>query len=457
MEQFQFEHDEPIFLTLHYTETKKKIAQFITEYNDKLEKEWMESPEKFLENHGGRTFNQMRFKSCHEASTLAVLDMYGTYLKRNRSLRLINAKGFRLNNASLGTKLNKRCSKVTAWRHISKALEIGIFQNKVFHGSNSSFEISFNPQLLVAEYNEQYCSLVVDYWCLIFKTERMPVNIHKRIGTLVPQFQDFPEGYMLSSCNDTVSRTLLDHNNNMAEGIGTSSDYFLVYEPDQGVGYSDGKTSQEGFPCEILNDHQSEGLAPPNVPNDDLTHSERSSLNNYVKFAWGFASSTIYRERYVSENELKQIYGFLSLYFAPSVKKNNGLAIRYHNFGERMMLAMKWQGRNPEYRFMNPVTYFDPSTEKGFRATKNWLRKTAQKRVKSHEYNSNNKLLADLCRRYSLNPNPDNYRTATQTLSKKKSPILLEIFNEFVVNGEKVNPELFKRSYLAMENENDCV
>ena len=455
MEQFNFEFDRPIHLTIQYTETKKQIAAFISNYNRNLAKEWMEDPKKFLENHHNKTLNQCKFKACHETSVYAILDMYGTYLKRNRATGITGGV-FKLNNAALGTKMNKRCSKVTAWRHISKAIEIGILQDKVFHGSKASFDIALNPQLLVSEYNQEYCELLVDYWCLLFKTEQIPVHIYKDLFSQKPLFTDFPAGFMVSSCNDTVANKLILINNNMVGGISASRDYISVYEPEQGGVESSGKMAANEFPSANLNDQGLVGLAPSNELQNDLTSDERTDLNHFTKLAWTFAYSTIFSEKFVSENDLRQVYGFIMLFFLPSAKKKNGLSTRYNNFCERIILAMKWKNKHPEYRFMNPTAYFNPLTEKGFAATKQWLLKTEKKREKSKDYYSNNKLLLDLCRNYVANPNAETYRIATQKLGKlkEKSKELLVIFNEFVVNAEKITPELFERSYAAMENEN---
>lgn len=452
MEKIKIEpqqYNKPIFMLIHYQETKTRISDHITKFNNDLEAEWSADREAFLAKYKNRSVKQMKIKACHRNTIFHIVEMYGSFLHRNKRLNMFGAT-FKLNNQSIATKCKGLVSKTTAWRHVTKALEAGIFTNKLWHGSNSSYDIEWNTELLSAEYSEEYCLLLVEYYEKLFKTDRIERQTYLKLVRSKPTFSAFPKGCMVSSCNDTVTRTILEHNNNMISGLG-EAEYVFIREPEQGcVEEAPRISSEEAMAAAALNVQIPEQVPAAAASGSSLTDDERKLVVHFSKMGWGLARSTIFKDRYVSEGDLQRIYNSLVLFFLHGVAYRNGLSTLYNNFCERIILAKKFQERHPEYRFMNPATYFDPNTEKGFRATKKWLEDVKLQRKKQKDYNDHNKLLASMCRKFVDDPGIVSYQQAVQTLSKLRNKAVLDIFNEFVVNAEEISPELFDKNIKAM-------
>ena len=104
------------------------------------------------------TFNESAENKKDKLRTGAVMTakelirIYGiSLLKANGSHEVIaeNLPTLQTNNKQL-SKLVK-CSSRTIQRHILKLQSAGIIINKIFHGSNSNFEVLINPKILLVK------------------------------------------------------------------------------------------------------------------------------------------------------------------------------------------------------------------------------------------------------------------------------------------------------------------
>lgn len=196
---------KPIYLTLHFRETLKTIAAFISAYNKQL----------LADNPTG--YRALRIKSPVEQTIGVLLKAYSKFLHTNAQQGLTNPV-FKINRKAIATMLHNRRSESTIWRHIKAATRAGVLDKNmyVFHGSNSSFELGFNSSLLVACQSEEYTNLLTNIYKSNVNNPPIPVNISVDMRASRPSFTDAFNGCMLSFCYHIVPvKTLQEQNINM--------------------------------------------------------------------------------------------------------------------------------------------------------------------------------------------------------------------------------------------------
>ena len=121
-------------IVIHYPTAYKALDCFIDTYNDAAEK----------------STDRLRTGAVMTAKEL--IRIYGISLLKANGYQEVdpdNLPTLQTNNRQL-SKLVK-CSSRTIQRHILKLRSAGIVTNKIFHGSNSNFEVLINPKILLVK------------------------------------------------------------------------------------------------------------------------------------------------------------------------------------------------------------------------------------------------------------------------------------------------------------------
>ena len=500
---------EPIFLEVHHKDTRDQIKKHIADFNTELKNEWDKDKEVFIEKYHSMFYNQQMLdlymslgaeafkkkypehydkarrkttlKSCkikYQTATIVfkILDAFSVSLKRNKSAGITDSV-FRTSNGYLSDAL---CvSKTTVWRHIRKATYCNIFDQNgyVWHGSNSSYQLQFNPEVLVSNYNSSYTDLSLKAYQAIVNNLEIPVEKRVEIVASRPRFSDAPNGCMISFCNHIVScNNLQEHNINMNNAnfvdninkidvLDKSASADLVQNVIESSHFSINKTTEateKGFFNEIkplpsslqATSRQEQRLRPG--PLEKVDQSEEILMREfYVNNAIRLVLATIYQERSVKEHDILLAKKYLRNYFNPTHDK-----IPNWQLNRDLQLSVFESYKSIRRKgFIPPplYSYFDPYQKGGFYWTLKHVQDTVIPYMERKEDSAKSiSELMKLIRIYRKNSSYDNYRNATQILGKKKNKIYLEYFNLAVVSpdtytNEVIREFMFNTQILAKE------
>ncbi|HEY0029165.1 MAG TPA: hypothetical protein VGC65_00290 [Bacteroidia bacterium] len=453
-----------IYLKIDYKDTKKLMGQQIIKYNTNLESEFLKDPEAFRTKYAltpsEKTFRSRTIKSGTQDVAFAILDMYAKFLLNNEKKGLKNPV-FKVNRKGVCTKLNGLLSKTSVWRHIGRATDAGIFDKTgyVYHGQNSSFELKFNPAILVACHNEMYFEMAVKNCQQLVNNIELSVEKLEELQHTRPPFSQTFNGYMLPNWNDTVSgKPSLDRNINMdkaflvenlplslqdstkkdfpeTDASVSSLDRSLEHENIKGVGKNTfplpasksdrAKTLEQKFRA------KNSEIVPQNVDNDLLFVNIKSALSLIL--------SVLYKGIHIPEVHLSLAKEFLSGYFNPRSKD-----LKMSELYENLMLVVFEAHKAKTRRGFTPAPiwrWLDPNFSAGFYNSLKHVEKVVKPYMRTNEDHSKSvKELINIFKIHKKNPDDyENYRKASQLLGKKKNKAYLEFYNTCVEDPMQLN------------------
>lgn len=292
----------------------------------------------FVDNYNKTKELSQRLRQNTIATAQDLIKLYAMALRRsenkNKLLGISSTEYPPLftNNIQLSQRL--KISGRTIQRHISKLIETGFITKKIFHGTNSQYELHFNQEIL---------SPCKTGYSVIFPEEE--------VGATEP---------IASTCPDTVScttgtRIIINTNVNKCEKpFSTGDKGYTGYNFDLWSG------STDPFSCP-----PQEGLQE---------HVLAGGAQRYINLLWDYASKTIYKSRSFTTLDVQQVKRYLQPYFH-NVKEES-LDKVYCTYIERINLVEKYVDKDPLNRFVpSPHHYFNIQNHKGFRGTKSWLEK----------------------------------------------------------------------------------
>lgn len=455
----------PIYLQIHYTLTKQAIAAHIHKYNQDIEKEFAENPDAFREKYclsKKSTYKSVIVKASVEATVLSILDMYAKFLQRNENTQSTEPV-FKITNKAVVTKRNGLLCKKTAHLHIKRATDAGIFdKNKyVFHGTNSGFEISFNPCVLAACMNPVFTEMIVENY--INSVDKPLITDEKLtlLSAIRPLFSDSNNGYIVTNCNYIiVPEPLQEPNINMDEAVivennllpqifstnnqifngavaptGTIQEQGSIHKPFDLNAIAlnflqrDTKKQEQKFrPSE-------REKATPTIDIDLLLY--------YISYSLKLILNVLYKDRTISDADLALASKDLNQYFRRE-KAGKSMAQLSDDLWLAVMEAHKSQRRNgftpaPLHKYLD--VYF-----------KGGLLSTTLEHVEKNvkPYIEKNKDITQSIEAanqwYQLfvksGNNTEVYRKATQNLNKKKNKTYLDFFNEAVIEHKNFNKQI---------------
>ena len=451
-----------IYLEVDINQTEKRIKQYAKTYNQELH-----HPE-FLEEQYQRHITQkvqvqksvksLSIKSTHITTAIAITKAYYKNLKNIEKGKFTQCESFRLNNKALATLTGM--SDRSARRHVNKLLATGFLQEKVFRGTNTSFEIKIHPEFLVARPNEQLTEILLNQHAERYPG--MPINpvTFKHYTSLRPSFSDIPSGILRSVCPVIEINPETFNNNILAKGIvdnsgrekGKRPQKLTVInnafnnpevsgKPEAGPEQADRRYLEEEkqpFQQKILREK------PKNFPAALFT-----TIFFYTDLAWNFARSLLYDNREFQPEQEQAAKSFIAGILIEYAKNNDPrkLAQCYNEFIVTSQIVKDYTNRKIEWQLARPEYFFDPKFKGGFhRAFKEWLPRHKEKQKKKKDWNSNKKLVATLFRYYSSNPNHHRYMQCINRLGRLKNKKFLDTFNACVLDKEKFNHQFLNQT-----------
>lgn len=393
-------------IVIHYPTAYKALDCFIDAFNEAIE----------------QTTGKLRTGAVMTAKEL--IRIYGISLLKTNSYQEIdpnNLPTLQTNNRQLA-KLVK-CSSRTIQRHIIKLQSAGIITSKIFHGSNSNFELLINPKILLVK-------------------EKLPVeNLKKQFKEL---FSHSPQNALKSdfskiqktNCPDTYSCNTSNINNNIIIGVYNShkrSSLPLTNNIDTGyrTGNETGDTGEiaQVFPEKqkkitekIFTEKKFEEAGEIASRADKSGHEKvapdparDNSLTLYVSLFWMMARNLLYKEADLTERQVAIAKILIRKLYEPASTAN--LSNVHQQYIERISLVVKYIKKDPAHRFVPlPYIYFSTNNPKGFIGTKEWYRADL---IRKQEV-ERELVLKRVIRRYQNNERKD--------IAKKKPP--LQLFRE---------------------------
>jgi hypothetical protein len=342
-------------------------------------------------------------------------------------------------------------NKSTSYRHLQKLLKVGIIKKKVFHGTNSGYEIHFNTNLLVAEQNSSFNELLISNAKRIVKNLDFDSEI--KIKQIKPPLNIFKEFYVsvdiIADCNHIVTRTILEHNINVVF-VNSVNNYPLVdinlleHQKSKGSDHS-------GVPSDMVaKPVLSEDLAPGAETVGNSVHNPLLSLKTlkaYVDNFYDIASNALWKEKKYEEQEHHTAKKYIELYITKGAQSvTTGMLFhRKVNFIARIQLTKNYIDRSPGRFVVNPALYFNPEFPYGFVGTKNWLEKLNAKKAAGEAYSRQSKILVEAWTAYHKNPKTSTYEKYRQKIGKMKEPVLLKLFNQGILSPEMNTHEGMKK------------
>lgn len=441
-----------VHIKLHKFRTRTKVLEFVENYNNSLPPT----------ASGRRPLGKM-LRQQHVHLIEHLVELYYLEIKKARYHGQAPELGdtlpsFRTNNAQLAYRLN--CSERTI-RGLRKRLKAaGVIEAEHWHGTNSSYEIWLNPDLLHMTTPE------TDHLNIASQFARpacsRPEFLQKKpAGLLSAQMKTLP--HTVSSKPLLVTTSL-----NKLSGADSQPavENQAVTPPDgvekpQKAGENAGKPvdnqqmsndglHKTGYRTGMRNSGNNAppvAAAPPQKAPETLAEvlaglPERQALNldRITQTLYRTAVTTLYRDWWIADAEAERTRARLAEYlrYAPVEKWKAGAT----EVMERMALVRKWIERNhgDGYRMNLPSRYFDVrnETKAAFVRTKKWFKdhKAAQREI------HNRVLLTKAVREYlaSLEPGADvgpaeTYRRISQRLNKRDRS-LLELFHQQIDQHE---------------------
>ncbi|MGE0566419.1 MAG: hypothetical protein AB7O73_00605 [Bacteroidia bacterium] len=374
-----------------------------------------------------------------------IIRIYGISLLKANGCKEIdkeNLPSLQTNNQQLA-KLVK-CSSRTIQRHILKLQAAGIIINKIFHGSNSNYELLINPKVLLVK-------------------EKLPVeNLKKRLREILSQSsQNSVKSSFLktekTNCPDTYTGNTGNKINNIIIAVDnpekkrSSLSLTDSVVPGNNPGNSSGDTGEiaQGFSekqkkirekklkdaGEIASraDQSDDRNIPPDPARDN-------SLNLYVSLLWMMARNLLYKNVDLTDRQVLIAKKLIQKLYDPVLTHN--LSKVHQHYVERISLVVKFIRKNPEKRFVPlPYLYFDTNNPNGFVGTKKW-HEADQKRKREVECEL---IVSRLIRKYQNNekkepamkrPTLQLFRECENTIGKFNDAALLQRFHAAVLKHE---------------------
>ncbi len=423
-----------VHIRLHKYKSRSKILDFVDSYNNSLP----------LTTTGRKAYGQfLRQQHVHLIEHL--LELYYLELKRSR----VHGQGpefgerlpsFRTNNIQLAQRLN--CCERTIRGLRARLKEAKVIEAECWHGSNSSYEIWLNPDLLYMSAAETQSENAAEFFArpdgrpasrslqtLPHTVTSLPVldtnPLNKLSGapfTPTTDNQSVTDKQAVENSDSVVdnAEAPVENPHGAADGI-----------PETGYRTSIRKT-KDTSPPELR-------AAPPQNSPDTLAevtagleHSEQLQLERLVQRMWATARNLLYADWWLADSEVERARARLAEYlrYAPPRNWKAGAS----EVMERIALVRKWIDRHypdGDYRMNLPANYFDVrnSTRAGFIRTKQWFREHKASQRAIHDAVQVTKAVKEYLR--SLESGApygpaEAYRRISQRLNKRDARLLQE-------------------------------
>lgn len=388
---------------INFTQSFRQVDQFIDQYNETSEyRDQVKLPERTLAKE--------------------IIKIYSAMLGRRRNLtELAEMPSLYTNNVQLAGRLRR--SPRSVMRYVKRLIACGLLVDKKFHGSNSSYEVWINPELIHLE---------------------SPAMLHKGQGRpsvrplqIMP---NCPDTESFSSEEKDKNNLIIVQNSVDKESPSTQKPHFHSSDEEKylkGTSSSSGvmNTPADTFGADLgeheqVTDNQSttgvENHAPNTVRNTAPTSVLREKLKQEF---WETAMRVLYGSQYLSPNS--QVHGRKALDVWYDMVPDGALDGVHRQYMRRLWHARKYVDRDPENRFIPvPQTYFNVNNPKGFTGTKAWDKSWKENKFTTRCQVIYRKTIGSYTRNLKTGkvPQMEMYRRCEQRLGKLKNPGVLQQF-----------------------------
>ena len=396
---------------------------------------------------------QIRGAIVHTAKEL--IRLYGVSLLKSNAIQPVTEDAIpslRTNNIQMG-KLTKMSGR-TIQRHIKRLQEAQIVAKKIWHGSNSSYELWINPKIM---------------WIKGLKNLKNNRNKSRKENLLPTENQNIKKE-QLTTCPHTDTRDFTGEKNNILITVNKLRKLWqeqAANDPDftgdvTGEGKQRSLRSQTTFSTtgNVTGDHTgdtqlkdlkkndtqlkehrrarsatevtmdgsrqpqsrpSEALKAPG-DNDPTRH---SFLVSYAEKLWKLAREKLYADTSLTLNQHRTATQLLYQWYSPVATEK--LDAAHKIYAERIGYVEEYIKKDPSSRYvMLPYRYFDPKNENGFAGTKLWYQKAKRRKILQQQIRKyKNNLAKDTAK---ARPDLTVYRECEQRVGKLGDPELLQIF-----------------------------
>ena len=365
-------------------------------------------------------------------TTQEIIKIYSISLLKANSIAAIdlqNLPPLKTNNVQLAKRA--KASTRTIQRHLKRLIEANIITKKIWHGSNSGYELYINPNILLIggakAVNKPKKALQTE------KSKPTDNQFFKNSKTTTcPHTDTSNNGYInniiigVDKLKTKASSLPLTKG---YESRNATSNTFTGY-----TGKIDPKKINDTGEIE----RKSRATDQTGAEISGVDQARSASLSFYVKSFWKLARNTIYKDHYLTQSQEKTALKLLHLWYEPVSDKQ--LQNVHEVYVSRLGIVQKYIAKDPTKRYVQlPDKYFDPKNPSGFTGTRIWYQKQ-----KKREYEVRLKLILQAQIRRFLNnekketakqkPRLELFRSCETRISKLGQPELLNTFHASVLN-----------------------
>ena len=365
-------------------------------------------------------------------TTQEIIKIYSISLLKANSIAAIdlqNLPPLKTNNVQLAKRA--KASTRTIQRHLKRLIEANIITKKIWHGSNSGYELFINPNILliggVKAVNKAKNELQTE------KSKTTDNQFFKNNRTTTCPHTDTSNNGYINNIIIGVDKLKTKASSlpltNGYESRNATSNTFTGY-----TGKIDPKKNNDAGEIE----RKSRATDQTGAEISSVDQARSASLSFYVKSFWKLARNTIYKDHYLTQSQEKTALKLLYLWYEPVSDKQ--LQNVHEVYVSRLAIVQKYIARDPTKRYVQlPDKYFDPQNPSGFTGTRIWYQKQ-----KKREYEIRLKLILQAQIRRFLNnekketakqkPRLELFRSCETRISKLGQPELLNTFHASVLN-----------------------
>ncbi len=430
-------------MIVNYSISLKALHRYVQAYNKTQE---------HLKTH-------IRGSMLHTAQE--IIRIYGaSLLKANRITKVTadHIPSLRTNNKQLGILTHQ--SGRTIQRHIKRLKEAGVITHKIGHGSNASYELFINSEILwikgvttpkntnkaAQAYQELYpenqqiknnnrtkCPHTDSS-----NTNRNKNNIVIPVEKLQQLWQGDPFKIPASKKNISGNTIKKSPENTFGNTIERSSPQLTSFKTGNTSGNTfSGDTQENDLEKNDAreNERWRKHTGDPQIAKEDNTTNSpnrHALLVSYTTTLWKLARKELYKDTHLTHRQCTIGEQLLYQWYA-SVKTEH-LEKAHTEYLDRVFMVKKYLEKDPENRFVQlPYLYFDLKNPSGFIGTKLWYKK--QKKTKSELREQ--RILHHELRKYKRNIVKDTatqrppltvYRECEQRIGKLKNEELIQQF-----------------------------
>jgi len=410
--------NDSFVVLVHYKETDDRLLRYVKKSNLGFEK-------------------KNTLKSTHINTAKAIIRAYAKHLK---ALSLAHLRPlephFRTNNVALAEMTSLNPSSV--WRHVERLITHGIIKEKIFRGTNASYELIINPDILAADNGVEFEAFKDSQYQKLMKKQQLDEADYAFLKTIKA---DFSQGFyfsllpfMIAECKHIEDRKHLQETNINMEQETVERYSAALHNSENAIDESTHFQEQETINRKQR--RQADGCA-------------KKTTDFWVGMVWNFLIMALYSGRRQPDETLEyRAKGFILHHLTKETENvpeisEKWISVRANAMMECAMLARRYKERSPDRFIPNIDTWLDPEFQHGFIGTIPWLTKTRKRRKENREYLASVKELVKWYNYYVKYPGLHSFMQARQALGKKHDKGLIEIFDQAVEKCNLTNDDVY--------------